>query len=378
LANHRPKTDKELREIVLEARHGLAIRASGSKSSLGHASRSGDILDLSGFSGVQAYEPEELILEAGPATPLEDIEKLVAQRGQMLAFEPPHLMHLLGCKTSGTLGGVLSCNLSGPRRLTAGAARDHVLGVSAVDGRGTIFKGGGRVVKNVTGYDMPKLIAGSYGTLAAMTSVVIKVLPRPETEVTLLLPARDSSRAVQLMAQAMATSFVVSSAAYGPDLGVCLRLEGIRSSVEARRNQLSEIFGQSVDVITDQASAAQWQSIREVDVNAVGNSAVVWRVSVAPGDAPLLLRKLEGSMDFTYFMDWAGGLLWIGTRDSVVDIRDHMKNGHAMLFKAPDEMKARIPVFHPQAPALAALAARVKFAFDPERKLNPGRMHKDY
>ena len=183
-----PKTAEELADIILASKVPLEIVGSGSKSKLGMPTEIENKLSLSAFSGVIAYEPEELIIEAGAATPVEDVEKLLSANQQMLAFEPPHYKQFLSGADKGTLGGLLACNLSGSRRLTAGAARDHILGVSGVDGRGTIFKGGGRVVKNVTGYDMPKLLAGSYGTLASVTSVVFKVLPKPETEVTLIVP----------------------------------------------------------------------------------------------------------------------------------------------------------------------------------------------
>jgi glycolate oxidase FAD binding subunit len=375
LVHYQPATETELSEIIRDTKYGLALTGSGSKTSLGHAGAAVNGVSLSRFSGVLVYEPEELILEAGPATPLDDIEKLIDQRGQMLAFEPPHYRVLFGATSTGTLGGLLNCNLSGPRRLTAGAARDHVLGVQGVDGRGTIFKGGGRVVKNVTGYDMPKLIAGSYGTLAAVTSVVFKVLPKPETEVTLVVPVDAPAVAVQIMSQAVGTPYAVSCAAYVPDRGVCLRLEGIPSSVAVRKEQLSKAIELPVEILDEQASRLQWHSVREL--SPLKKETVVWKVSTALSNAPVLLQKLHDVMDFSFIMDWAGGLLWIATARTDINVRDHMNSGHAMLFKAPDDMKARTPVFHPQAPALAALSARVKSAFDPERKLNPGRMHKD-
>jgi glycolate oxidase FAD binding subunit len=310
-----------------------------------------------------------LIIEAEAGVPLETVETLVGNNNQMLAFEPPH---------GGTLGGVLNCNLSGPRRLTAGAARDHILGIHAVDGRGVAFKGGGRVVKNVTGYDMPKLLAGSYGTLAAVTSLVFKVLPRPEEEDTIIFPARDVRNAIDVMARAMGSTNAVSCAAYLPGRGVCLRLEGIASSVLYRRKKLLAILKNEADVIGDAASREIWRSIRDVDEIKNGNFPVIWRVSMPPSESPMLVEVLSRTADIRYAMDWAGGLVWIGTHDVALDVRGSLKNGHAMLFKAPDQMRLSVPVFQPPGAGLAALSARVKHAFDPEPRLNPGRMHEGF
>ncbi len=371
----KPTTPEELSEAIRTAKGSFEVVGHSSKRQLGHSVDATNILDLSFFSGVIAYEPEELIIEAGAATPLHEVETLVSQRGQMLAFEPPHLNELPGSGSAGTLGGVLNCNLSGPRRLTAGAARDHVLGVQGVDGRGTIFKGGGRVVKNVTGYDMPKLIAGSYGTLAAITSVVFKVLPKPETEITLVASAQDPGTAVRIMSQAMGTACAVSCAAYVPDRGVFLRLEGIPSSVTARHEQLRKSITQSSEILDDADSRTQWLTVREI--NPLAKRNVIWKISTAPNETPQLLERLQDAMAFSYIMDWAGGLVWVGTDNTSLNVRDYVTSGHATLFKAPDEMKLRMPVFHPQAPSLAALSTRVKHAFDPDRRLNPGRTRKD-
>jgi glycolate oxidase FAD binding subunit len=366
-----PTTIDDLSEIIMSAMEPFEIVGKGSKRQLGYPVEAENTIDLSKFSGVIAYEPEELIIEAGAATRLADVQKLLDSKNQMLAFEPPLMFE------NATLGGILGCNLSGPRRLTAGAARDHILGVTGVDGRGTIFKGGGRVVKNVTGYDMPKLIAGSYGTLTAITSLVFKVLPKPETEVTLVVSAKDPAVAVRIMSQAVGSPYAVSCAAYTPDRGVCLRLEGIPTSVATRKEQLSKTITHPVEILDEQSSRSQWHFVRELNLLNKTREAVVWKISTAPDEAPVLLQQLQNVAEFSYIMDWAGGLMWIGTQDVSINLRDHMTSGHAMLFKAPDEMKQRIPVFHPQPPALAALTRRVKDAFDPERKLNPGRMYKD-
>ena len=210
---YKPTTVKELGQLIAGAKFPFEVIGTGTKHKLGRHTQNPNILDLSKFSGVTAYEPEELILEVGAATKLSEIEKLIHAKNQYLAFEPPDYSKLLGSKHSGTIGGVLACNLSGPRRLKAGAARDHILGLQAVSGRGEIFKAGARVVKNVTGYDVPKLMAGSYGTLAAFTSVIFKVLPRPEFEETLVIRGLDDIAAVNCMSSAMQSSAEVSGAA---------------------------------------------------------------------------------------------------------------------------------------------------------------------
>ena len=175
----------------------------------------GHAVDLSGLSGITLYEPEELVLSAWAGTPLAEIEAAVAEKGQMLAFEPPALARLYG-GDGGTLGGMIACNLAGPRRIKAGAARDHILGVEAVTGRGELVKSGGRVVKNVTGYDVSKLLTGSFGTLAALTQITIKVLPAPETIETVLLTGLNEAAAVSAMSLAMNSSHEVSAAAFIP------------------------------------------------------------------------------------------------------------------------------------------------------------------
>jgi glycolate oxidase FAD binding subunit len=200
LSRFRPTDEKQLAEIVsaaLDSEEPLEIVAGGSKRGLGRPLQAPHTLDVSGFSGIRQYEPEELVLSAGAATPMDEIERALAAKRQMLAFEPADWRALLGSGGQGqTLGGIISCNLAGPRRIRQGAARDHFLGFQGVSGRGEAFKAGGRVVKNVTGYDLCKLLAGSYGTLAVMTEITVKVLPLPEATRTVALKGLDDARAV--------------------------------------------------------------------------------------------------------------------------------------------------------------------------------------
>ncbi|MCX7345609.1 MAG: FAD-binding protein [Alphaproteobacteria bacterium] len=374
----KPGSEAELAQLVAQAEAPFEIIGTGTKRGLGRPVQAARTLDMSAFAEIAAYEPEELILEAGAGTRLDEIEALIAARGQQLAFEPPDLSRLLGSPHSGTLGGLMACNLAGPRRIKAGAARDHVLGIRGVSGRGEVFKAGARVVKNVTGYDLPKLLTGSYGTLAALTSITVKVLPRSETEETILVEGLDDTAAVPIMSLAMQSACEVSGAAHVPGEGTFLRLEGIAASVAARRDGLAKLLARPVQILAAKASGTIWQRIRDVLVLADTPDRQVWRLSVTPSDAPALLAKLRGSLEIRYVLDWAGGLIWLDvppTEDAAAAvIRGAMRAGHATLIRAPEGVRAAVDVFHPQAPALAALSARVKDSFDPRHLFNPGRM----
>ncbi|MBV8937483.1 MAG: glycolate oxidase subunit GlcE [Alphaproteobacteria bacterium] len=396
----------ELRDAVGEALASgepLELIAGGSKRGLGRPLQLPRSLDLSGITGIRDYQPSELVLTAAAATPIEEIETALAAAGQMLAFEPPDWGTLLGLPASAahrrTLGGVLACNLSGPRRIKAGAARDYFLGFRGVSGRGEVFKAGGKVVKNVTGYDLCKLLAGSYGTLAAIEEVTIKVLPQPETVCTILLCGLDAASAGQRLRQALASPNEVSGAVYIEDsstLGLALvsaltgiaavRLEGPFSSVIFRREQLlAELASDcETNLLYDKASTAFWQAIRDVRPLAESEDRVIWRVSVAPSRGPELGEGIARSLDTKWYLDWAGGLIWVaiaGADDGGAAVvraairgADGRGTGHATLIKGSPELRRSIAVFEPQPAPLASLAVRIKEAFDPRRILNPGRM----
>jgi glycolate oxidase FAD binding subunit len=386
-----PKTEAELKDAIrwaLSEEAPLEVIGSGTKRALGRAMQTRATLDMSHFAGIVAYEPEELILEAGAATPMAVVEKTLADRGQQLAFEPPDFSRLLGSPHAGTLGGIVACNLSGPRRLKAGAARDHVLGVSGVSGRGDAFKAGARVVKNVTGYDLPKLMTGSWGTLAALTTIIVKVLPRPETEETVAILGLAPDRAIEAMSLAMQSPCEVSGAAHlpAPVAAACgftrpatlLRLEGVAPSVAYRRLKLAGLlsdFGRA-EIVQDKPSSHLWGAIRDVHPLTDHPDGILWRVSVPPSEGASLLSSIP---DARAYLDWAGGLIWLELSPSDDGgsrrLRAAIRQGHATLIRAPARIRAAIEVFHPQPPALAALSARVKQAFDPKGILNPGRMY---
>jgi glycolate oxidase FAD binding subunit len=392
MTHFRPSDEKDLIAIAeqsLASDEPLELIAGGSKRGLGRPLRMPHVLDLGAFSGIRDYEPAELVLTAGAATPLSEIEAALDNARQMLAFEPGDWRALLGTSDkTPTLGGVIACNLAGPRRIRQGAARDHFLGFHAVSGRGEAFKAGGRVVKNVTGYDLSKLMAGSYGTLAALTEISVKVLPRPEATRTVVLPGLDVTKALGAMTQALNSAHELTAAAYLPvevaPKGKALtlvRVEGPMPSVEARAAALCHALTgfDNAEIVGDDASIKLWREIRDAASFASLADCAIWRVSVAPSAAPALIDALAKKLDFRYFLDWGGGLVWLAVRPTedagATIIRAAIGSGHATLLRASDALRTAVPVFQPQAREVAALSARVKESFDPKRIFNRGRMY---
>jgi glycolate oxidase FAD binding subunit len=389
-----PRTAAELAAAVAESAGPLEILGAGSKRGLGRPVNSGQRLDLSHLSGISLYEPEELVLTAGAGTRLAEIEQALAEKRQMLAFEPPDLGPLYGRPAGeGTLGGMLACNLAGPRRPKAGAARDHFLGALAVNGEGEIFKTGGQVVKNVTGYDLCKLLAGSFGTLAALAEVTLKVLPAPEHECSLLFSGLEDAAAVAIMTRALGSAAEVSGAAHLPagvasllpraaGAATLLRLEGTTLSVAERIALLRRELGGACVEMEAAESRAVWRALRDV-APFQGTEEAVWRLSVPPAAGAAVMRAIaiSGVTGVRHFYDWGGGLIFLALPAegdaAAAPIRAALKpmGGHATLMRAPLSLRAAVDVFQPQAPALAALARRVKESFDPAGRLNPGRMY---
>jgi glycolate oxidase FAD binding subunit len=373
-----PSTVEELASLVSTG-GPFAIEGLGSKRGLGRMVSCEKTLSLEKFTGVDVYEPEELILEAGAATPLADIQALLTKRNQMLAFEPPDHGHLWGTAHAGSIGGVLATGIAGSRRLKAGSARDHVLGVRGVTGRGEIFRAGARVVKNVTGYDMPKLMAGSFGTLAAITSVTFKVLPMPEAEETVFIPKLSDDLAISVMSDAMQSAAEISSAAHVPGEGTYLRFEGIAVSVAARRDRFVSTLKHDCELMNAEASSKTWAMLRDCRMLVHNSSRALWRLSVTPSEGARVAKAITSKTDASYFYDWAGGLIWMSLPargDGGAElVRNAFKHGHATLYAAPVELRERLSVFQPQEPSVAALTKRVKKALDPLSKLNPGRMY---
>jgi glycolate oxidase FAD binding subunit len=403
----RPRDAKDVEAAVQSALAGgktVEIVGHGSKRAIGRPAQTDLTLDLSALAGVTLYEPEELVLSAKAGTPLAEIETLLAANDQQLAFEPMDYAAVLGGVAGrGTIGGALAANISGPRRIKAGAARDHFLGLSAVSGRGESFKSGGRVVKNVTGYDLCKLMAGSWGTLGAMTDVTIKVLPRPETEQTLLIRGLEPPQAIKAMSSAMGSSCDVSGAAHLPadvaarisakeiagDAVTALRLEGFSPSVTERKRMLEVLMKPFGELASADAplSRSLWSAIRDATPFAARRSPLsrdderpLWRISTAPSRGADLAAMIAGGTQAQMFYDWAGGLIWVmldvGNDAGAALIRHAVAaaGGHATLVRAPASVRAAIDVFTLQDAALTALSKRVKEGFDPQGVLNPGRM----
>lgn len=377
----------------------LELVGRGTKRALGRPFQATHTLDLSDLTGVTLYEPEELVLSARAGTPLAELEALLAENRQQFAFEPTDFGPLLGGEAGKqTIGGVVSCNLAGPRRVKAGAVRDHFLGCQAVSGRGEAFKAGGRVVKNVTGYDLPKLIAGAYGTLAVLTEVTLKVLPAPEHTLTVLIRGLDDATAIRVMALALQSPYEVAGAAHVPaaltggfgveELGggavTAIRLEGFGPSIEYRAGKFRDLFRGfgTVEFLERDPSLTFWAAARDVKPFVAQPECLVWRLSVPPADGARVAAEIASKLPAQAYFDWGGGLIWLAVDPTVERagqqvIRDAVRlgGGHATLIRAPDTVRASADVFHPQDAALAALSARVKETQDPKRIFNPGRMY---
>ncbi len=394
-----PQDEAGVVDAVQEALAGstpLEIIGHGSKRGIGHRVDAGHVLDVSELKGVTLYEPDELVLSAKAGTPMAVIEKLLSDNDQCFHFEPMDYGPLLSGESGrGTIGGALAANLSGPRRLKAGAARDHVLGVRVVSGRGELFKSGGRVVKNVTGYDLSKGMANSWGTLGVATEVTFKVLPKPETAATLAVRGLTDEQAVRAMAMAMGSREEVASAAHLPptvanrfldgklgwEAATVLRLEGFAPSVEHRSRQLQALLGGVVDVLNEAQSHQLWREVRDVLPYAnAGDNRAVWRVSMAPMLGWCMVDEFRRYAGVDAFYDWQGGLIWMRMEadpeaQTLRQLIAKYGGGHATLVRAPESVRSSVEVFEPQPAALAALSQRLKHQFDPENILNPGRMH---
>ncbi|TYC67741.1 glycolate oxidase subunit GlcE [Stappia sp. BW2] len=390
-ATLKPQTTEDVEKVVAWAAaedQPLEIIGQGTKRALGRPVQAAHVLDISGLTGIESYEPAELVLTVKAGTPIAEVEKLVDDNGQELSFEPMDLGPLLGsAPAQGTIGGVLAANLSGPRRIKAGAARDHVLGMEAVSGRGEVFNSGGKVVKNVTGYDLPRALCGAYGTLAVATTVTLKVNPKPETSATFMLSGLNDDDGINALCQAMGSSAEISGAAHlpagvnGGSSSTVLRLEGFSTSVDYRFKTLQALLASygAPSRLEAVETGSLWQTIRDVKPYA-GGQTPVWRISVAPTAGPQLVASLRETFELQAYYDWSGGLVWLSCLDGSLheaDIRaaiDTVGGGHATLVRADASQRSNASVFHPQPAPLAALSRRLKEQFDPKGILNPGKM----
>ena len=395
-ADH-PDNLNEMLSVIAEAMADgtpLSVWGCASKSDWGYAIADSRQVSVDRWAGIIDYQPDELILTVRAGTPMTEINATLANKNQMLGFEPPDPSALFAktdLRNKGSIGGVLATNSSGSRRLTAGAARDFLLGFEAASGRGERFRSGGKVVKNVTGYDLSKLICGSFGTLAIMDELTLKTLPRPEASKSILIPAADLATAVRHIAAILATPHEPSAAAilpsdiaalagfgYGQILAV-IRFEGFTISVNDRVNAVLSLYPDG-DSIDDAASQTLWKAIGDTALlaDAAGD---IWKLSCAPSAAPLVINALPDEWPLRYYADWAGGLLWLDvpTGDVVGTIlrqvlADH-GGGFAQLIRDAGNTRSLMPPFQPLPSPQLALHKRIKAAFDPKGILNPGRMH---
>ena len=386
---HTPTTESDLCAIVAEARARkapLAIEGGGTRAGLGRPSQTADTLSMRALDGIVFYEPAEMVICARAGAPLAQIESMLAERNQILPFEPPDHRRLYGSSGAPTIGAVAACNLSGSRRISAGAARDSLIGVRFVNGAGEAIKSGGRVMKNVTGLDLVKLSAGAHGTLGALTEVTFKLLPGPETSATLVIEGLDDSRAIEALSRALGSPFEVSGAAHlpagvgGDRARTLLRIENFESSVAYRIAELRKLVGGDA-VLDDSVSRETWRDIGECAFFAAPDARAIWRVSTAPSRAPDLVRLVQRNGAVAHFYDWGGGLVWLAMEASgdarEKDVRAAVAacGGHATLVRAPEEVRAHVEVFQPLAAPLMKLTRGVKASVDPDGILNPGRMY---
>ncbi len=391
----KPESEPQVIEAVqwVRAHHTtLEICGHATKRALGNPVSPPAVLDMSAISGITLYEPEELVMSAHAGTPLVEIEAALDEKHQMLAFEPWQATHLYG-REGGTIAGVLACNLSGPRRILAGAARDHILGFQGVNGLGKAFKSGGRVVKNVTGFDLSKLMAGAMGTLGVLSEVTFRVVPKAQDARTVLLfgvkdvaaaliAAQGSvhtiSAAAHLPRALAARSHVAAVREAGADV-TCVRVEGPGPSAAVRCKALREDlvpFAQGAEELHGDDTGALWAEIR--DVSYFFPHQQIWRICVAPSEGPALAARLAKALGGETVLDWAGGLIWLALEPAsdahVCEVRAAFASGHATCMRAADDVRGAIDVFQPRADALESLTRRIREGFDPAGIFNPGRV----
>ncbi|OSP56031.1 glycolate oxidase subunit GlcE [Pseudoruegeria sp. SK021] len=378
-----PDSEDALCDVVRAAAAAatpLRIVGGGTRSGIGRPVAAATPVSTAGLSGVTLYEPGAMTLIAKAGTPLAEIEALLATERQYLAFEPMDHRPLLGSNGTPTVGGVVSANVSGPRRLRAGACRDFLLGLRFVDGHGRLVKNGGRVMKNVTGLDLGKLLCGAYGTLGIVTEVALKTLPRPERAATLVFDGLTDAQAVALFCKALGTPFEVSGAAF-VDGRALLRIEGLTDQVGYRIDRLTQLLERPDRTVIKGADHTRlWDDVRDVRTFA-DSTGSVWRLSVKATDAPAITSALQQSLGAQTVLDWGGGLIWARLpQDAPAAAGAHIRQilaplgGHATLIRAGADLRAETDVFQPEPAPLAGLSAGLRARFDPQNILNPGLM----
>jgi glycolate oxidase FAD binding subunit len=387
-----PASEAEACSVIVDARAAkrpLAIEGGGTRAGLGRAAQVEATLSTKALTGITLYEPAELVISARAGTPFAEIEATLAARNQRLPFEPMDHRTLLGSEGEPTIGGVTACNISGPRRIQAGACGDHLIGVRLVSGRGEAVKSGGRVMKNVTGLDLVKLNCGAYGTLGVLTEVTYKVLPKPEIAGTLTFFGLDDARAIEALSRALGSPYEVSAAAHLPagigsaQARTLIRIENFAHSVDYRLREVQKLlaeFGDGLRLVETEADSV-WRDVRDCRFLAEPRERAVWRVSTAPTRAAALVARIRRDLDVTHFYDWGGGLIWLATPETgdagaqIIRAALAGTGGHATLVRGSPDLRSRIDVFQPLAAPLMKITSGIKASFDPDSILNPGRMY---
>ncbi|MET0258563.1 MAG: FAD-binding protein [Methylobacterium sp.] len=392
MGSYAPASEQEAAAVVTDAvarAERLRLVGGGTKAGIGRPAQDEATLSADRISGVTLYEPAEMVVSARAGTPLAEVQALLAERGQMLPFEPMDHRGLMGTTGEPTFGAVAACNNSGPRRINAGAARDSLIGVRFVNGRGQPIKSGGRVMKNVTGLDLVKLMAGSWGTLGLLTEVTFKVLPVQERVATLVFRGLDDARAVEALSAALGSPFELTGAAHLPaglgenEARTLMRVEGFSKSIDYRLGELARLLKRygAPAIVDGEACTTLWQGVRDVAPLTEPRDATIWRISTAPVRGVALAQAIALTRDARWYYDWGGGLIWLATDAAndagaeAVRAATRAHGGHATLVRAPDAVRAAVPVFEPLTDPLMRLTAGIKAAHDPVGVFNPGRMY---
>jgi glycolate oxidase FAD binding subunit len=391
MSAYTPVDEQEAASVIADAHRKivrLSVAGRNTKSALGRPVEASASITSTELKGITLYEPTELVISARSGTPVSEIVRTLAAKGQELPFEPMDYRPLLGSRGEPTIGAIAAMNISGPRRIMAGAARDSLIGVRLINGRGEVIKSGGRVMKNVTGLDLVKLMAGSWGTLGFLTEVTFKILPRPERVATLVLRGLDDRRAIEALSGALGSPFDVTGAAHVPSADMqgsrtLIRLEGFSGSIDYRLGEMRRLLKRygSGDIIEGRAAEGMWQAVRDATLLLDYRDRAIWRISTAPTRGPDLAGQIAQVLDARWFYDWGGGLIWLATPPegdagaSVIRAATQTFGGHATLIRAPSDVRANVAVFQPQADPVMRITRGIKASFDPAGILNPGRMY---
>lgn len=383
-----PASKSEIREVVREAKaHSSTIEICGghSRRGLGGPVQAAIDMSLGEFRGIELYEPGALTMIAKAGTPVRQIDEVLAENRQQLPFEPIDHRHLMGNTGEPTIGGVVACNASGSRRIQSGGCRDCVLGLSFVDGNGAWVKSGGRVMKNVTGYDLVKLLCGSHGTLGVLTEIAFKVLPRPEHSVTLQLHGLTDIVGIKALSAALGSPYEITAAAHipgDPNTAItAIRIDGFGEQIKYRVAKLRAVlrgFG-DVDLIDGERNRQFWRKVTDVAYFS-GEHGDVWRISSKPTDGPRIVESLRSTIECRHYYDLGGGLVWLlvdqNQGSQVENVRHAVKKfgGHATLVRASDATRSSVAVFEPEHPRIVEISRKIKHSFDPVGILNPGRI----